>query len=119
MEGREGNVEAVDYLGVPIFAALRPVPGHGVVPDRQTGRGEVREPIRRRSMLLGVTAVSLILTAGALVLILWRREQLHVYRERYESEIAHRGLVEQYNYLSRFANDVILLLDSAPDIRDG
>ena len=53
----------------------------------------------------------LILTAGALVLFLWRREQLNLYRERYESEIAHRALVDQYNYLSRFANDVILLID--------
>ena len=74
------------------------------------------EPIRRRSILLGVTAVSLILTAGALVLFLWRREQLNLYRERYESEIAHRALLEQYNYLSRFANDVILLLDGDGNI---
>ena len=116
VEGREGNVEAVDYLGVPIFAALRPVPDTAWFLIAKLDADEVREPIRRRSMLLGVTAVSLILTAGALVLILWRREQLHVYRERYESEIAHRGLVEQYNYLSRFANDVILLLDSDSNI---
>ncbi len=72
---------------------------------------EVGEPIRRRSILLGVTAVSLIVTAGALVLILWRREQLKLDRERNRTEIAHRALLDQYNYLSRFANDVVLLLD--------
>jgi PAS domain S-box-containing protein len=38
--------------------------------------------------------------------------QLNLYRQRYESEIAHRALMEQYNNLSRFANDVILLLDA-------
>ena len=116
VQGREGYVEAVDYMGVPIFAALRTVPDTAWFLIAKLDADEVREPIRRRSILLGVTAISLILAAGALVLILWRREQLNQYRERYESEIAHRGLVEQYNYLSRFANDVILLLDSDSNI---
>ncbi len=116
VQGREGNVEAVDYEGIPIFAALRPVPDTAWFLIAKLDADEVREPIRRKFILLGVTAISLILTAGALVLILWRREQLNLYRERYESEIAHRGLLEQYNYLSRFANDVILLLDADSNI---
>jgi PAS domain S-box-containing protein len=116
VQGRQGNVEAVDYRGVPVFAALRPVPGSGWFLVAKIDSEEVGEPIRRRSILLGVTAVSLILTAGALVLILWRREQLRTYRERNKSEIAHRVLLDQYNYLSRFANDVVLLLDDEGNI---
>jgi PAS domain S-box-containing protein len=116
VQGRQGNVEATDYRGVPVFAALRPVPDTSWFLIAKMDSDEVGEPIRRRSILLGVTAVSLILTAGALVLFLWRREQLMQYRERYESEIAHRTLVEQYNYLSRFANDVIFLFDGSGTI---
>jgi PAS domain-containing protein len=101
----------VGYRGVPIFAALRPVQDTGWYPIAKIDAEEVGEPIRRRSILLGVTAVSLILAAGALVLFLRRREQLNLFREHYESEIAHRALVEQYNNLSRYANDVILLFD--------
>ena len=111
VQGRQGNVEAVDYRGVPVFAALRPVPDTSWFLVAKIDSEEVAEPVRRRFLQLGVTAVSLILTAGALMLFLWRREQFNLYRDRYESEIAHRALVEQYNYLSRFANDVILLLD--------
>ena len=116
VQGRQGNVEAADYRGVPVFAALRPVPNSGWFLVAKIDSEEVGEPIRRRSILLGVTAVSLILTAGALVLILWRREQLNLYRERNRSEIAHRALLDQYNYLSRFANDVVLLLDDEGSI---
>jgi two-component system cell cycle sensor histidine kinase/response regulator CckA len=111
VQGRQGNLQAADYRGVPVFAALRPVPNSGWFLVAKIDAEEVAEPIRRRSILLGVTAVSLILTAGALVLILWRREQLNQFRERNRSEIAHRVLLDQYNYLSRFANDVVLLLD--------
>jgi PAS domain S-box-containing protein len=116
VKGRQGNVEATDYRGVPVFAALRPVPNSGWFLVAKIDSEEVGEPIRRRSILLGVTAVSLILTAGALVLILWRREQLNLHRERDKSEIAHRVLLDQYNYLSRFANDVVLLLDDEGSI---
>src|ERR1019366_2599372 len=112
VNGRQGNVEAVDYRGVRVFAALRPVPGTAWYLIAKIDAEEVGEPIRRRSILLGVTAVSLILAAGALMLILWRRVQLNLYRQQYESEIAHRALLEQYNNLSRFANDVILLVDA-------
>ena len=112
VQGSQGNVEALDYRDVPVFAALRPVPGTAWYLIAKIDAEEVGEPIRRRSILLGVTAVSLILAAGALMLILWRRVQLNLFRQRYESEIAHRALVEQYNNLSRFANDVILLVDA-------
>jgi len=112
VEGHEGNVEAVDYRGVPVFAALRPVPGTAWYVIAKIDTEEADEPVRRRSILLGVTAVSLILATGALMLILWRRVQRSLYRQRHESEIAHRSLVEQYNNLSRFANDVILLVDA-------
>ena len=112
VQGRQGNVEAVDYRGVPVLAALRPVPGTAWYLIAKIDVEEVSEPIRRRSILLAVTAASLILAAGAVLMILWRRVQLNLYRQRYESEIAHRALMEQYNNLSRFANDVILLLDA-------
>jgi PAS domain S-box-containing protein len=112
VQGRQGNVESVDYRGALVFAALRPVPGTAWYVIAKIDAEEVAEPVRRRSILLGVTAVSLIMAAGAVMVILWRRVQLNLYPQRYESEIAHRALVEQYNNLSRFANDVIILVDA-------
>src|ERR1017187_4933207 len=111
VQGSQGNVEALDYRDVPVFAALRPVPGTAWYLIAKIDAEEVGEPIRRRSILLGVTAVSLILAAGALMLFLRRRGQLNLFRGYYESEIGHGLLVEQYKNLSRYANDVILLFD--------
>jgi PAS domain S-box-containing protein len=110
--GAKGNFEALDYRGVPIFAAVRPVPGTPWYLIAKIDSEEVWEPLRRGSTLLGITAISLGLGLSALLYVLWRRHQLRVYRELCESAEAHRALAEQYECLSRYANDVILLLDA-------
>jgi PAS domain S-box-containing protein len=109
--GAQGNPEVVDYRGVPVFAAVRPVPETPWYLIAKVDSEEVWEPMRRGSAMLGATALSLALTAGTLLFLLWRRRQARVGRELYESAAARRALAEQYDYLSRFANDVILLLD--------
>jgi PAS domain S-box-containing protein len=113
VNGAEGNVEAMDYRGVPVLAAVRAVPGSPWHVVAKMDSEEVWAPMRRGNTMLGVTAASLALALGALLLVLWRRHKVGVDRELCESAVAHRALAEQYDYLSRFANDVILLL--APD----
>jgi PAS domain S-box-containing protein len=110
VNGSQGNLEALDYRGVPVFAAVRPVPGTNWYLIVKMDSDEVWAPLRRGNTMLGVTAISLTLALGALLFVLWRRHQVEVYRELYESSTARRALAEQYDYLSRFANDVILLL---------
>lgn len=116
VNGIQGNVEALDYRGMPVFAALRPVPDTAWYLVAKMDSEEVWEPMRRGSTMLGVNVLSLALAAGALIFILWRRQQVRVYRELYEASVAHRALAEQYDYLSRFANDVIILLDAEGNI---
>ena len=74
--GFEGATEGRDYRGVPVFAAIRKVPETEWYLIAKLDSGEVRAELRWRSALLGTVAVSLILTAGAIVLVLWRRQQV-------------------------------------------
>jgi PAS domain S-box-containing protein len=111
VNGAQGTVEALDYRGVPVFAALYPVPDTPWYLIAKMDSDEVWEPFRHGSTLLGVTAFSLVIASGALLFVLWRRHQLRIDRELGEASDARRAMAEQYDYLSRFANDVILLLD--------
>ncbi len=111
VNGVEGNLEALDYRGMAVFAAARAVPQSDWYLIAKMDAEEVWEPLRRGNTMLGMTAASLALALGALLFVLWRRHQVGVYRELCESAVARRALAEQYDYLSRFSNDVILLLD--------
>jgi two-component system cell cycle sensor histidine kinase/response regulator CckA len=110
--GKQGNVQGVDYRGVPVFAAVRTVPDTPWFLVAKMDTEEVQAPIRRRLFLLIAATVSLILVAAAGIFALWRRQQLQFYRARYEADLERQALVGHYDYLSRFANDIILLADN-------
>jgi two-component system, cell cycle sensor histidine kinase and response regulator CckA len=110
--GIEGAFEGVDYRGVPVYSATRRVPGSDWFLVAKIDSGEVLAPLVRRSEVLGALALSLIVAAGILVMLLWRRQQLGFYRAQYLAEMRRQALLGHYDYLTRFANDIILLIDA-------
>ena len=93
--GKEGNIEALDYRGVPVFAAGRRVPDTPWYLVAKMDQKQVQAPIRRRSLVLGLGAVSLILAVGATIVLWWRRQQIQFYREGYEAEVERRAVEER------------------------
>jgi PAS domain S-box-containing protein len=93
--GTEGNIEALDYRGAPVYAAVRRVPDTPWCLVAKMDKEEVHAPVRRRSLVLGLGAVSLILAVGVIMVLWWRRQQLLFYRERYEAEIERRAVEER------------------------
>jgi PAS domain S-box-containing protein len=95
VEGKEGNIEALDADGMPLVAAVRHVPDSPWYLIAKMKKGEVEAPVRRRSLLLGAGAVLLILAVGAFIVLWWRHQQSEFYRERYEAEVERRALEER------------------------
>jgi PAS domain S-box-containing protein len=95
VEGKEGTIEALDADGVPLVAAVRRVPDSPWYLIAKMEKREVEAPVRRRSLLLGVGAVLLILAVGAFIVLWWRHQQSEFYRERYEAEVERRALEER------------------------
>ena len=110
--GYEGVLDAVDYRGVPVTAATRIVPGstwHLVAKmDTEEALAPLRGRTRSSVMFFGLLAVALI--AG--VLSLWSRREAQAYRQLYDAETERRAIVRHFDYLSHYANDIILLLDA-------
>ena len=73
LDGKEGNVEALDTRGVALFTAVRRVPDTPWYLIAKMNEDEVQAPVRRRSLALGLGAVSLILVVGAIFVLWWRR----------------------------------------------
>ncbi len=88
--GERGNVEGIDYRGVPVVATLRAVPNSPWFLVAKIDAQEVYAPMRERFWIT-FTLVSTVLIALILALgIVWRNHHIRIYRERAEAVEALR-----------------------------
>lgn len=106
-----GNHEGYDYRGMPVLAAARQVEGTPWFLVAKIDREELLNPLKNRSRFMFAVILLLILTVGLLVGLYWRHQRARYYRDLYREEHARRLLADRVEYLTRNANDSILLLD--------
>ena len=55
--------------------------------------------------------LALISVAGVSIMLFWRQQQSEAERRQYALELERRSISQQYEYLKKYANDIILLFD--------
>ncbi len=113
MAGKEtnGSFEGKDYRGVPVLSVIRPIPDTPWFLIAKEDLDEIREP--QVAQVSSFAAMIVVLWFGFGVMILFwikRREALY-YKNQYEIERDHLALIQHFEYLHKYANDVVLLTD--------
>ncbi|MHB8095801.1 MAG: PAS domain S-box protein [Candidatus Aminicenantales bacterium] len=111
VQGREGAVEGVDYRGVPVLAILRPIPGTPWFMVAKEDMSELLLPLRLRMTGLVIFVTGLLFGLGILLLFWVKKREARFYRGQYEAERDRLALVRHFEYLHKYANDIILLAD--------
>jgi len=109
--GKKGVVEGLDYRGVPVLGAVGFIPDSTWFLIAKVDAEEIYAPLRKRSQEVAAFLFILIGISGISVAYFWRNQQSRFYRRQYEIERARRALAQRYEYLTRFANDMILVTD--------
>jgi len=109
--GQEGIADGVDYRGMPVLGSLRRIPDSPWSMVTKVDAEEIDAPIHQQARWLALIACSLMLTTGAGGGMVWRHLRSRFYEQKYGAELERRALLGHYDYLSRFANDIILLTD--------
>ena len=116
-ENRLGTVAGIDYRGVPVLAAYRPVEGTGWFLVAKLDQAEVLAPLRALVLWVSLVALVAIIAVGAAVLLLWRQQQ-----RAYRVEMKARSMeaIEEserrFRAIVQTANDAIITADSAGNI---
>lgn len=111
IQGKSGTYQGNDYRGLPVLAAARQVEGFSWILVAKIDREELLNPLKNRSRFMLAVILLLILSVGLLVGVYWRHQRARYYRDLYREEHARRLLMDRVEYLTRNANDIILLLD--------
>ncbi|MEN6559946.1 MAG: PAS domain S-box protein [Acidobacteriota bacterium] len=107
VKGGETVMEGVDRRGVPVFAAVRPVPGSPWFLVVQMARSEVIAGLReRRWQAIAFTAALIVLTGTGLGLV-WRRQREIYFRGQARSSERLRESLERFEFVNRASSDII------------
>ncbi len=109
--GKKGIVEGLDYRGVPVLAAAGRIPDSSWFLVAKIDANEIYAPLKKLSQQVVFFLIVLIGSAGICVAYFQRNQQTRFYRRQYEVERKRRVLAQRYEYLTRFANDIILVTD--------
>jgi PAS domain S-box-containing protein len=109
--GEEGTFDAPTLAGVPALCVAKKVGDTGwwvvsLVPID----GVLSQPTIspwRVAMVVGL----LVLSSGAILLLVWTRGQAALFRRLYEAEAGRQRLAESFGHVTRFANDIIVMAD--------
>jgi PAS domain S-box-containing protein len=109
--GKRGIAEGLDYRKISVIGAIGRIPDSPWLLIAKVDTNEIYAPLRKRFGEVTFLLIILIASAGIGIAYLWRNQQTGFYRRQYEVERERRALAQRYKYLTKFANDIILVTD--------
>jgi PAS domain S-box-containing protein len=118
VRGIEGTVEGTDYRGIPVLACIKKIPNSPWFMIAKVDQEEIYAPLRVQTFLIGLIVALLVFSVTAAFGFWWRHQRALYYRKQYEAEIERQALVKHFEYLIKYANDIIILTDEYLNIRE-
>jgi PAS domain S-box-containing protein len=116
--GKAGVIEGVDYRKAPVLAALKAISDSPWFLVSKIDMEEVFAPYRAHFRLSAILTGLLIVGSGIILGFIWRQQQADFHLRQYETELERGRLEGRLDYLTRYANDIILLMDKDLKIVD-
>ena len=109
--GIKGTIDGVDYRNVRVVASMKKIPGTQWFMIAKIDRDEVFSVLNRQMRLVLTFLVLFVSTIGLFLGFLMWNQRVLFYREKYEDELDRLALFKHFDYILKFANDIIFLLD--------
>ncbi|EAT16629.1 EAL domain-containing protein [Desulfuromonas acetoxidans] len=117
-EEKEGVFLGYDYRRVPVLASIKKVENSPWYLVAKIDKKEVMAPLFRIATIEAVTAIMFLAAASIMMMLWWRRQQALYQASYYQQQLQHQMLSQRFDNLTRFANDLVLLVDAQGQIID-
>jgi PAS domain S-box-containing protein len=118
IRGIEETVEGSDYRGVPVLACIKKIQNSPWFMVAKVDQEEIYAPLRAQTFLIGLIVALLVFSITTAFGFWWRHQHALFYRKQYEAEVERQALVKHFDYLIKYANDIIILTDEYLNIRE-
>ena len=114
--GRTGFIKGMDVRGEPIVAYVARVADSGWMLAGQVDQEAIVGKIRKLAWTVLFLTVLFISLAVFLIFLWFRQRHLRYEAEHLKLALQQQALIQHYDFLSKYANDIILLMDEAGNI---
>ncbi len=111
VEGWQGAMEGIGFRGVEVLAVTRSIPETPWQIVSKIDTEEMYQPLYREARLIITGVVALILMVGAVLGWILAIQRKWHYETLYHLERERQALLSHFEYLVKYANDIILLMD--------
>jgi len=111
VSGIQGEVEGVDYRGIPVLAAIKQVPGSPWFLIAKIDDWEVHARHYIGLRLIAILTGILIVASGLTIGIFWRHQRSLYYRTQFETELQRRKIEEERNRIFNYSIDMLSVAD--------
>jgi PAS domain S-box-containing protein len=112
IRGQSGILSGVDYRGVKVLGAAKRIAGSGWYMISKVDMKEIRSQVSREIFPLRLLIFLMISAFGALIGWTVWNQRVRFYRESYQAEVEKMALRKHFDYILKYANDLILLIDT-------
>jgi len=109
--GKETYFEGADYRGVRVVSVLRKVEGTPWFLVAKTDIEELEKPLKKRLFEITFGIIGFILLFGAGLSFYWLQQKNNWLKRMYEYEAKQKAITKHFEFITKYANDVILLAD--------
>jgi diguanylate cyclase (GGDEF)-like protein/PAS domain S-box-containing protein len=111
MAGQEGVIEHLDYRDIPVLSVVRKVRGAPWFLVSKMDIAEIYAPVFQLARNLSLVVLAFIFATGVTAFHWWRQMRASYLVGHYRIELKRQMLEQRFNALTRYANDIILLVN--------
>jgi PAS domain S-box-containing protein len=112
LQGITGTIDGIDYRNVHVVAAMNKIPGTSWYMVAKMDRDEILSALISQMKMIVIILILIIITSGSFLGFIIRNQRVVFYREKYETEVERLALIKHFDYILKYANDIILLIDN-------
>ena len=91
---------------------MNKIPGTPWYMVAKMDREEILSALTYQVKMIMLIIILVIIASGSFLGFIIRNQRVAFYRERYETELDRLALVRHFDYILKYANDIILLVDN-------
>ncbi len=109
--GFDGIAEGVDYRNIEVVAVSKKITDSPWYMVSKVDKEEIDSSFYNQLLLAKLLIIFFISSFGAIIGWMIWHQRVRFYREKYETELDRLAVRKHFDYILKYANDIILLID--------